>query len=687
MVGPVVAFQGWLAGVDVGGLSDAERVDLVGVLERVKGSVCAVQARATDAVRCSREVVAPVDAARSVGSVVALARRESPSAGDRLVGVARALVHEMPVTMAALAAGVISERHAVAVVAATACLSREDRGVVDARVGPVLPGVGVQGAAGAAGRVAAELDAAAVVARRAAAVASRRVTTRPAPDGMAYLCVLGPLKEVVGAYAAVRARARAVVSGQCPEEGPQGRGVGAVMADTALRVLSGRAVGEVTAVEVHLVITDMALFGVGDPKRSVNEPARIPGHGSVPAPIARAWLREDLPDTEDDDGGPDDAAARGGTVPDDHVPDEPVPNDPVPDEAPDDVPGVDDVVPDETESGEGTEDADGDVTPRQEPVPDEPVLDVLRDDADALHDDAEPGDAQCGEAGRDEVPEGAVVDEAVADPARAEATADGPAGAGADPAGAEATADGPAGGATARPRGGQPPGSPARGAPPPGRARPHPSAPPERSHPPTPGSAVGAGPGTRARKPEAGSRVARVWLRRLYTSPDGRDLVGMDSRRRTFSGLLRRMLVLRDDVCTTPWCQAPIVHADHAHPARAGGVTGYGNGDGRCARCNQVKEAPGWSVRVIDDGLPGRHRPRQVEVTTPTGHTYRSVAPPITGWGWEERPGPHIPRPAGDQDLGAEHSSIPATPAMESDARRSQRARDPERADTLRRPA
>ena len=33
---------------------------------------------------------------RSVGSVVALARRESPSLGDRFVGLARALVHEMP---------------------------------------------------------------------------------------------------------------------------------------------------------------------------------------------------------------------------------------------------------------------------------------------------------------------------------------------------------------------------------------------------------------------------------------------------------------------------------------------------------------------------------------------------------------------------------------------------------------
>ena len=99
----------------------------------------------------------------------------------------------------------------------------------------------------AAARVAAELDAASVVARMEAAVRSRRVTVRPAPDGMAYLSVLGPLKDVVGAYAAVQARSRAVVGGQCPEEGPEGRGVGAVAADTALRLLSGRAVGSAAA--------------------------------------------------------------------------------------------------------------------------------------------------------------------------------------------------------------------------------------------------------------------------------------------------------------------------------------------------------------------------------------------------------------------------------------------------------
>ena len=55
--------------------------------------------------------------------------------------------------------------------------------------------------------------------------------------------------------------------GQCPDEAPDGRGVGAVMSDTALWLLPGRAAGPVQPVEVHLVITDLALFGVGDPKR------------------------------------------------------------------------------------------------------------------------------------------------------------------------------------------------------------------------------------------------------------------------------------------------------------------------------------------------------------------------------------------------------------------------------------
>lgn len=131
----VAGFRRSLASVDVATLSDAERVELISELERLKGAASAGQARATDAFRKSRSARSPQDAARSVGSQVALARRESPTLGDRFVGLSRALVHEMPAALAALTVGDLSERHAVEVARETATLSREDRAEVD----PISP--------------------------------------------------------------------------------------------------------------------------------------------------------------------------------------------------------------------------------------------------------------------------------------------------------------------------------------------------------------------------------------------------------------------------------------------------------------------------------------------------------------------------------------------------------------------
>ena len=162
----------------------------------------------------------------------------------------------------------------------------------------------------AAGRVAAELDAASVVARMEAAVRSRRVTVRPAPDGMAYLSVLGPLKDVVGAYAAVQARVPGRGRWAVPGRGAGGSGGGCGRGGHRAAGAVRAGDGQLQPVEVHLVVTDRALLGTGDPDRSVMEPARIPGHGSVPAPVARAWLREGL----------DDPAAAGDRAPDDGPP-------------------------------------------------------------------------------------------------------------------------------------------------------------------------------------------------------------------------------------------------------------------------------------------------------------------------------------------------------------------------------
>jgi HNH endonuclease len=116
-----------------------------------------------------------------------------------------------------------------------------------------------------------------------------------------------------------------------------------------------------------------------------------------------------------------------------------------------------------------------------------------------------------------------------------------------------------------------------------------------------------------------------VWVRRLYTAPGTGELVGMDSRSRLFPAGLRRLLVIRDRTCRSPWCDAPVRHADHIRPHAAGGPTSAANGQGLCQGCNQAKEAPGWKAETV----PGiRHT---VKTTTPTGHTYYSTAPPLPG--------------------------------------------------------
>ena len=122
---------------------------------------------------------------------------------------------------------------------------------------------------------------------------------------------------------------------------------------------------------------------------------------------------------------------------------------------------------------------------------------------------------------------------------------------------------------------------------------------------------------------------AQVWLRRLYTSPETGQLVAMDSRRRRFTGQLRRFVVLRDQHCRTPWCGAPIRHVDHPRPAPAGGPTSTANAQGLCEACNYAKEAPGWTTRTTTSphGSTAATRDAGVETTTPTGHRHRTRPP------------------------------------------------------------
>jgi hypothetical protein len=207
---------------------------------------------------------------------VALARRDSPTRGNRHLGFAKALVREMPHTLAALECGALSEWRATLIVRESACLSIEHRRVLDAemcsdRAG--LAGMGDARVAAAAKAISYRLDPRAVVDRAAKAAADRCVSIRPAPDTMTYVTALLPVSAGVGVYAALKRAADTTFDE---------RSRGQVMADALVERVTGRPAQAPEPVAVNLIISDGTLLGGDD------RPAVIDGYGPVPAAVACA---------------------------------------------------------------------------------------------------------------------------------------------------------------------------------------------------------------------------------------------------------------------------------------------------------------------------------------------------------------------------------------------------------------
>lgn len=411
-------------------------IDQLRSLEELKAACAAAQARVAVAfkrLRLAEHEAAGLPAERrgkDVAAQVALARRESPRNGSRLVGLADALVHEMPHTMAALAAGQLNEWRATLMVKETACLSREHRRQVDAELADRLGELSDRAVSAEARRVAYRLDPYSFVERARKAEADRCVSLRPAPDCMTRLSALLPVAQGVAAFAALTRAADTARSA-----GDE-RGRGQLMADTLVERVTGQAAADEVEVEIQLVMSDETLFGDirsradargetaadGDSRRQAadegevtNEAAVVVGHGPIPAPLARRMLR-DLPDE------------------------------------------------------------------------------------------------------------------------------------------------------------------------------------------------------------------ARTWIRRLYSEPDTGRLIAMESAARLFPAGLRRFLIARDQYCRTPWCGAPIRHADHVAPHHVGGETSAANGQGLCEACNQVKAMPGWQAEPGPGGAGA-----MVTTTTPTDTTTRVDRPTRPG--------------------------------------------------------
>lgn len=272
-----------------------ELVETIGQLERLKNAAAAAQARAAIELRQIREAEARCmgrnvrRVAASVAGEIGLARRESPHRASILLGLAGVLA-ELPHTRAAFDAGEISEWRVTVIARETACLSRADRAIVDAELGPKLATMSTRELGTETRKAAYRLDPHSVIARIGKAVQDRHVSIRPAPDCMTYLSALLPAAQGVAAYAAlVKAADTARAAG---DERPKNQ----VMADTLTARLTGHETANSTDVEVQIVITDEALLGDSD------TPARLVGYGPIPARIARglatdaitgnqAWIR------------------------------------------------------------------------------------------------------------------------------------------------------------------------------------------------------------------------------------------------------------------------------------------------------------------------------------------------------------------------------------------------------------
>ncbi len=245
-----------LAALDGAGATDAQQIEYVSCLEKLKGVIAAAHARVTDNLaraRTAREAERRLPSAKrgqGLASEIGLARRTSPHRGARDLGL-------------------------------------EHRQQVDVELAGKIASLGDRDTAARARAIGYRLDPGSAIRRTRGARSDRYVSLRPAPDTMSYLTGFLPVEQGVACLAALRQAAdTARVDGDV-------RSRGQVMADTRVERLTGQATASEVDVEVHVVMTDSTLLS-DDPS-----PAHVIGFGPIHAALARdlvhrahrAWLR------------------------------------------------------------------------------------------------------------------------------------------------------------------------------------------------------------------------------------------------------------------------------------------------------------------------------------------------------------------------------------------------------------
>jgi hypothetical protein len=222
------------------GADDPGLVDQLTALEELKRSIGAAQARLSVTLADSQraeQLKAGVPAEKlgmGVAAQIALARKEPPSRGARLLMAAEALVEDMPNTLASLSEGQISEWAAAVIVKATAELSGPDRACVDAAIATSLATLSDSQLDKTARALAQQADPSSVHRRTRRAIGDRAVSYRTEDDSMSTISARLPVADGLAVDATLRRAAdRARARGD-------DRTRAQVMADTLVEAITGR---------------------------------------------------------------------------------------------------------------------------------------------------------------------------------------------------------------------------------------------------------------------------------------------------------------------------------------------------------------------------------------------------------------------------------------------------------------
>ena len=270
-------------------------IEQIEELERLKSAICATQARLThdldqhrQAQAEARRFLAPrrrhLNPDAGTGTEVALARRESPHQGRRKLRLARALLTDLPHTLAALERGDLNKHRAEIIATETTDLTGDQRRGVDLALGSCLDGLGDADLRDLVRREVLRRDEQGWLARHARARTRRHVHARILGDGMGQLTALLPATDVSAIMTALDTTADQVRAAGDDRTRAQR------LADPRTARLGGPRTGTgdsavPTAVALQVVVSAETLLGTSD------EPGYIAGTGHVPASVARHLAR------------------------------------------------------------------------------------------------------------------------------------------------------------------------------------------------------------------------------------------------------------------------------------------------------------------------------------------------------------------------------------------------------------